>query len=104
MKRMTDLSRRRFLRTSGVTAVGLGVGGGLAAGGFVDLGPGGALAFIAAFTLGALAWAVGVSALLGFARRWATPRLFRVVDLVCGAAFGFFGVRLLLESISVLRG
>lgn len=82
----------------------LGVGGGLAAGGFVDLGAGGALAFIAAFTLGALAWAVGVSALLGFARRWATPRLFRVVDLVCGAAFGYFGIRLLLESISVLRG
>ena len=82
----------------------LGVGGGLAAGGFVDLGAGGALAFIAAFTLGALAWAVGVSALLGFARRWATPRLFRVVDLVCGAAFGYFGIRLLLESLCVLRG
>lgn len=82
----------------------LGVGGGLAAGGAMDLGSGAAIVFIGAFAVGALAWAIGVSALLGFARRWATPRLFRVVDVGCGVAFGWFGIRLLLDSIGVLRG
>jgi chemosensory pili system protein ChpE len=82
----------------------LGVGGGLAAGGAVDQTVGGAVAFIGAFTVGALVWAISVSSLLGFARRWATPRLFRVVDVACGLAFGFFGIRLLLDSIGVLRG
>ena len=82
----------------------LGVGGGLAAGGAVDQSLVGSIAFIGAFTVGALGWAVGVSTLLGFARRMATPRLFRAVDVVCGLAFGFFGIRLLLDSVAVLRG
>jgi threonine/homoserine/homoserine lactone efflux protein len=82
----------------------LGVGGGLAAGGGVDETLGGAIAFILAFVLGALVWAVGVSALLGFARRWARPRLFRAVDVACGLAFGYFGIRLMIDSIAVLRG
>jgi len=82
----------------------LGVGGGLAAGGTFQQSVAGVIAFVAAFAAGALAWAIGVSAVLGFARRWATPPLFRLVDLVCGLAFGFFGVRLLLDSVAVLRG
>jgi threonine/homoserine/homoserine lactone efflux protein len=82
----------------------LGVGGGLAAGGVVGGGLGDAAAFIGAFAAGALAWSVGVSSVLAFARRWVTPGLFRVVDLLCGLAFGYFGVRVLVESIAILRG
>jgi len=82
----------------------LGVGGGLAANGVLDQGLGGSVAFIGAFTVGVLVWALGVSSLLGFARRWATPRLFRVVDVACGLAFGWFGIRLLIDSVAILRG
>ncbi len=82
----------------------LGVGGGLAAAGSVGQTVPEALAFVGAFVAGALVWATGVSALLAFARQWATPRLFRWVDLVCGLAFGFFGLRLLVDSLAVLRG
>lgn len=82
----------------------IGVGGGLAAGGAVGGSLADGVAFIAAFAVGALAWSIGVSAVLGFARRWVTPGLFRAVDLLCGLAFGYFGMRVLLESVTILRG
>ncbi len=82
----------------------LGVGGGLAAGGLADQSVGGAAAFIAAFGLGALAWSLGIASLLAYGRRWAGPTVFRIVDLACGLAFGYFGVSLLVESIRILAG
>jgi len=82
----------------------LGVGGGLAAGGIADETIPGAVAFVGSFAAGALAWAMGLSALLAFGRRWATPLVFRVVDLAVGLAFGWFGIALLVEGVRVLRG
>jgi chemosensory pili system protein ChpE len=58
-----------------------------------------AAAFLLAFTAGALLWGVGMAALVAWGRRFATPRLFRVIDAICGAALGYFGLRLLLTTI-----
>jgi len=82
----------------------LGVGGGLAAGGIADETIPGAIAFVGSFAAGALTWGIGVSALLAFGRRWATPAVFRIVDLAVGLAFGWFGITLFVEGVRVLRG
>lgn len=82
----------------------LGVGGGLAAGGIADETITGAIAFVGCFAAGALTWGTCVSALLAFGRRWATPVVFRTVDLAVGLAFGWFGITLILDGVRVLRG
>jgi len=81
----------------------LGVGGGLTGSGALDASPGGAVAFIASFAAGATCWAVGVSALLGYGRRWLRPMMFRVVDLACGIAFGWLALNLVITSLAILR-
>ena len=75
-----------------------GIGGGM-------LGTGGdptverALAFLLAFVGGALCWGIGMSALVAWGRRFATPRLFRVIDGVCGLLLSYFGLRLLWSTM-----
>lgn len=51
--------------------------------------------FLLGFTAGALVWGVGMAALVAWGRRFATPRVFRVIDALCGVALGYFGLRLL---------
>lgn len=58
-----------------------------------------ASAFLAGFIIGALAWGVGMAALVAWGRRFATPRLFRLIDALCGAALGYFGIRLLWSTL-----
>jgi chemosensory pili system protein ChpE len=58
-----------------------------------------AAVFLLAFTAGALLWGVGMAALVSWGRRFATPRLFRIIDALCGAALGYFGLRLLWTTI-----
>ncbi len=60
--------------------------------------------FLVAFLGGTLAWAVAFSALASTGRRYAKPRLFRVIDAACGAVIGFFGVRLVWGSARRLVG
>jgi threonine/homoserine/homoserine lactone efflux protein len=40
--------------------------------------------FFAAYMTGAVVWAVGYSVVIGFGKRFATPALFRWIDLACG--------------------
>jgi threonine/homoserine/homoserine lactone efflux protein len=57
------------------------------------------LVFLLAFSAGALCWGIGMSALVAWGRRFATPRLFRVIDGVCGLLLSFFGLRLLWSTV-----
>lgn len=80
-----------------------GVGGGVLAGrgspGSADL-----VWFLVAFMGGTLCWALVFSSLASVGRRYARPRVFQVVDAVCGAIIGFFGVRLIWTSTRRLAG
>lgn len=80
----------------------LGIGGGLALTGALDGSAVTAAAFLAAFNAAGVAWAFVLAGLLGLARRGATTRVFRLVDVACGAAFAWFGLTLLAESLRAL--
>jgi threonine/homoserine/homoserine lactone efflux protein len=81
-----------------------GVGGGTLAASGTDAGVGAYAMFLAAFLGGAVCWALGLAALVGWGRRYARPRLFRTIDTVCGAVLGFFGVRLLWTTARTIKG
>jgi chemosensory pili system protein ChpE len=55
--------------------------------------------FLLLFLAGALLWGVGMSALVAWGRRFATPRVFRAIDALCGLALGYFGIRLLWSTL-----
>jgi threonine/homoserine/homoserine lactone efflux protein len=74
-----------------------GIGGGvLATGGDTTLAT--LAVFLVAFLLGAVVWSIGFSALSSAGRRFARPRVFAVIDALCGAIIGFFAVRLVWTS------
>jgi threonine/homoserine/homoserine lactone efflux protein len=54
--------------------------------------------FLVAFLAGAVVWSIGFSALSSAGRRFARPRVFTIIDALCGAVIGFFGVRLVWTS------
>jgi len=56
-------------------------------------------AFLAAFLAGALLWSLGLSAFVGWGRRYVRPSLFRAVDALCGVVLAWFGVRLLWTTL-----
>jgi threonine/homoserine/homoserine lactone efflux protein len=58
-----------------------------------------AAVFLAAFIVGALAWGSAMAALVGWGRRFATPRVFRVIEGLCGVALAYFGARLLWSTL-----
>jgi threonine/homoserine/homoserine lactone efflux protein len=76
-----------------------GVGGGMlgAAGGVISLEE--AAGILLPFLAGALLWGIGLSALVAWGRRYATPRIFRLIDTLCGLALGYFGLRLLWTTL-----
>jgi threonine/homoserine/homoserine lactone efflux protein len=80
-----------------------GVGGGTLAASGSDAGAGDYAVFLVAFLAGALCWSLGLSALVGWGRRYARPRLFRVIDCVCGVVLGVFGVRLLWTTVRKIK-
>jgi threonine/homoserine/homoserine lactone efflux protein len=54
--------------------------------------------FLVAFLAGAVLWSLAFSTLASAGRRYARPRIFQVVDGLCGMIIGFFGVRLAWTS------
>lgn len=72
-----------------------GLGSGVAAG---ASGTGFAL-FFAGFFVGAVLWCLGISALIGWGRRWVRPGLFRLINALCGLALGYFGMRVLWTAL-----
>jgi chemosensory pili system protein ChpE len=77
-----------------------GVGGGALAAGAPA---GDYVRFLTAFLCGALAWSVTLSLLASGGRRFASPALFRTVDVIAGAVLGIFGLRLLWTAWRELR-
>ena len=58
-----------------------------------------AVLFLLPFLAGNLTWGIGLSALVAWGRRFATPRIFRLVDALCGLALSYFGLRLLWTTL-----
>jgi chemosensory pili system protein ChpE len=51
--------------------------------------------FFAGFFLGAVLWCLGISGGIRWGRRWIQPRMFRLINALCGLALGYFGMRVL---------
>src|SRR5258708_4112955 len=51
--------------------------------------------FFAGFFLGAVLWCVAISAVIRWGRHWIHPALFRWINVLCGLALGYFGLRVL---------
>jgi threonine/homoserine/homoserine lactone efflux protein len=75
-----------------------GLGGGML-GASGDLSLEGAALFLVMFVTGALCWGAGMSALVAWGRRFATARIFRIIDALCGMVLSYFGLRLLWSTI-----
>ncbi len=51
--------------------------------------------FFVGFFVGAVLWCVGITVAMRWGRRWIRPALFRWINVLCGLALGYFGVRIL---------
>jgi chemosensory pili system protein ChpE len=51
----------------------------------------------------ALLWSIFLAALTAWGRRFVTPQLFRLVNLVCGLALGLFAIKLALNLIEMMK-
>lgn len=49
-------------------------------------------------------WCFLIAALIGWGCRFVTPGFFRVVNLPCGLALGYFGLRLGMAVLRLIRG
>lgn len=61
------------------------------------------LIFFAGFLLSALLWCVLLASLLAWGQRFVTPLFFRLVNLICGLALGFFALKLLWSTLMLLK-
>jgi chemosensory pili system protein ChpE len=58
--------------------------------------------FFAGFMLAACLWCFLTAAIIAWGRRFLVPMVYRWVNLVCGAALAYFGVRLLMPLLQHL--
>ena len=58
--------------------------------------------FFLGFFLGAVLWSIGISAAIRWGRRWLRPTMFRWINLLCGLALGYFGLRILWSTMQDL--
>jgi threonine/homoserine/homoserine lactone efflux protein len=52
------------------------------------------LVFYAGYIAGAMVWGLAYSALIGYGRRYVTPKLFRVLSLICALVLLYFALSL----------
>ncbi len=99
-----DFATGAFLSLTNPWAVAfwLGIGGSLVAFGIGDPQPIHFALFFGGFLLGAVLWCLGYSALVGWGRRYVSPGLFRVVNLVCGLVLALFALRLLWSTLTLV--
>ena len=81
----------------------LGMGSGVAATAASSARGESLVVFIAGFALGALLWCVAAAAAFAWGRRLLRPAIVRWIDVACGAALGYFGLRLLWQTVRSLR-
>ena len=82
----------------------LGIGSTMIAAGKALRDPGDLLPFLAGFLLGGLLWSLVLAGVLAWGQRFVTPRFFRLVNLMCGLALGCFALKLLWNTIVLLKG
>jgi threonine/homoserine/homoserine lactone efflux protein len=58
--------------------------------------------FFAGFFVGAVTWCVLISIGVHWGRRWLRPAMFRWINLLCGLALGFLGIRVLWTTAQEL--
>lgn len=82
----------------------IGMGGVLTGLGVADPRPSDYGIFFAGFMVGAALWCFLIAGLIGWGRRFVTPGFFRAVNLLCGLALGYFGLRLGVAVIGLVAG
>lgn len=60
--------------------------------------------FLMGFLSSAVLWCFFMAGLLAWGRRFVTPLFFRLVNLVCGLALGFFALKLFWNTFLLLKG
>jgi threonine/homoserine/homoserine lactone efflux protein len=55
--------------------------------------------FFVGFFIGAFLWCIGITIGMHWGRRWIRPTLFLWINILCGLALGYFGVRVLWTTI-----
>jgi chemosensory pili system protein ChpE/L-lysine exporter family protein LysE/ArgO len=61
------------------------------------------LIFFAGFLSSALLWCFFMASLVAWGQRFITPLFFRLVNLICGLALGFFALKLLWSTLILLK-
>lgn len=51
--------------------------------------------FFIGYFIGSISWALGYSALIGYGRRYVTPKLFRGINVICALVMVYFAVSML---------
>jgi threonine/homoserine/homoserine lactone efflux protein len=69
-----------------------------------SLDPQGLLVFFTGFLSSALLWCFFMAGLIAWGQRFITPPFFRLINLICGLALGFFALRLLWSTLMLLKG
>ena len=82
----------------------LGIGSTMITPGKASPDPRDLLVFLGGFLLSALLWSVALSSLIAWGRHVVTPLFFRLVNLICGLGLGFFALKLLWNTILLLKG
>jgi chemosensory pili system protein ChpE len=81
----------------------LGIGSTLIATRQVSPDPRSMLIFLVGFICGGSLWCVCLAGLLAWGRHFVTPLLFRLVNLICGLGLGFFAIKLLWNTLILLK-
>ena len=82
----------------------LGIGSTVIATGKASPDPKDLLVFFAGFISSALLWCFFMSGLIAWGQRFVTPLFFLLVNLICGLALGFFALKLLWNTVMLLKG
>ena len=92
------------LANPGAIAFWLGIGSTVIAAGQGSPGLKDLFVFLPGFLFGALLWCISLASLLAWGQRFVTPLFFRFVNLICGLALGFFALKLLWNTLILLKG
>jgi threonine/homoserine/homoserine lactone efflux protein len=55
--------------------------------------------FFGGFFVGAVLWCIIIACIMRWGRRWIQPQFFRWINVLCGLALGYFGIRVLWTTI-----
>jgi len=99
-----DFTTGAFLSLTNPFAIAfwLGVGGTTLATFFAEPQPIHYLVYLASFLFGGLLWAFFLAGLIAWGKQLMNIRFFRIVNLVCGISFVYFGLRLLVQIFAGL--